>query len=386
MKKNWSSLIPFLLAVCVLVGCGKDEAAKKPKRINRDVTTFAGMEPGEVFARVGQATLTKQDVLDNISAMTKLACHKAGDQRSERRDKVIEANVKTGILPQFAQMQQMAAVISTNPVKIAKATYEDRLNSFYTNFTVKSEGPAQVRALLTAAEQKVIERTVNSQLELEAYVRQNCTNLTVTEFMITNALGKVRRWNDMIDATNAYAEATAKKISKLLEAGEDFGKLADRYSSDPEKKPGGLVDDHAAVWFSDGKSSYLDDFDKMKPGEVSSWLPSVEGKLIVKALGPDEKTKMPLYQRIVLQKGEKYPEYTRAEIVRMGTDELLAKAYSEVLKAAAEAVSVEYPHGADFFAKDLERERARARMYGTRRPGPFKENAIPPRPTAPAKK
>ena len=114
-----------------------------------------------------------------------------------------------------------------------------------------------------------------------------------------------------------------------------------------------LLDDSASMHFKDGQMTDAEKADVMKALGLADW--------------PKE-------------------GLTRAEIVRMGTDELLAKAYSEVLKAAAEAVSVEYPHGADFFAKDLERERARARMYGTRRPGPFKENAIPPRPTAPAKK
>lgn len=332
-----------VFAIAVFAGCERRDTSSLPPN------SFTAMKGSEVLVRVGDKTLTKQMVLDNISGMQKLAQHRSGGQANERRDMVIARNVRKNVFNQFCKTELVLSVTSTNGVSYSSAELEAARASFYTNFAVKGEALADVRNLLSEGERAFIERVAESKVALEAYLNKNCAGkLEVTEEEITNALARAKAWNDMVDATNRYAYAMASNIVKWAAQGQDFGKLADKYSADPEKKPGGLIDDHAAVSFSSATVSYLDTLDQMPAGKVSDILPSIEGLLIVKALGKNDKG-VPQYQRIVLLTGEKYPTYTREEIRRMGADELKTKFINEFLSETGKRVKIEYPHGEDLF-------------------------------------
>lgn len=362
MKKIVASCSIITILLLVLVGfcsfCKPNALGKLPVfNSSSFAKSYNEFQRSEVFVKVGQSSFTKADLESNILLLLKLSDIKAGSPLSIDRKNRIAKNVLANAMKHFVDIEMIRAVTSTNGLVIADDDIESGERTFYRQFLGREPTEDEI-GRLSRSERNVIRRNVAAQLELDAYLLKNCSNeLVVTEANIDQAMSQVRAWNDMVAATNAYAHAMASNIVKWVSEGRDFGELADKYSQDPDKKPGGLIDDHAAVWFSNGRTSYLDVLDQMPTGKVSDVLESIEGLLIVKALGKDPKTELPLYQRIVLQTGEPYPNYTREDLRQLGENQSREIVMGRLRGIAQAEVKVTYPHGESFFIDTNEKRK-----------------------------
>lgn len=121
-----------------------------------------------------------------------------------------------------------------------------------------------------------------------ACLRQVNPNLSldVTERDIDEFLVLVDKENALIAASNAVAYATASNVLEKIKSGEDFGRLADQYSEDPEKDEGG---DMGFIYLT-GETSYVNyepayvQLLLMKTNSVSKIMRTKFGLEIIKVL------------------------------------------------------------------------------------------------------
>ena len=335
------SIVAFLSLL--IVGCGSDIDVSYSRFLPPNVQK---LKNDAVFANVDGSKLTKGDVLVNISILKKLSEHRAGKPLEESRVKAIANNVLANVISHFTLIASVSSITRTNGVEVAEDRLQSQEDGFYGSFIRPGEQVSAVRGLLNKTERDFISRLASAQVAFDAYIAENCSNdLQVAEADIDAAMKRINDWNDMVAKTNAFAYSMASNIVKWVNEGKDFAELADKYSQDPDKKPGGLIDDHAAVSFFNGRSSYLETLDLMPKGKVSDILPSIEGLLIVKALGKDPKTGMPLYQRIVLQTGEPYQKLSRKDLRQIGENELMQALQNRLVATVRAAGKIEFPYG-----------------------------------------
>lgn len=343
-------LIFLVLGAGVFVFLKARTSCRLPTSSN---AAYAALPDSEILISVGEEKLTKADIEANVSMALKLATYRAGKDLSESTRANIADRARMGLFKQFPDRSLVhLALAGTNGVSVTEEALTAKRTAFLKKF-VRSGGSTEAAwKTLNGSERRALEGAIRSQVELDLHFSNNCSNqIVVTEEEIERALQRTRDWNAKIDATNAYAYATASNILKQVEAGADFGELADKYSQDPDKQPGGLINEPAAVYFSNGRTSYLDMLEQMPAGRVTDILECTEGLLIVKVLPVSKRTKMHDYQRIVLQTGVKYPEFTREDMIRIGKDEVRQKIYQDLLAEVRKTIKVDYPKGADFLSK-----------------------------------
>lgn len=199
-------------------------------------------------------------------------------------------------------------------------------------------------------------KELETQLAFEAKYRTFLTTVCSNRYYVTDEqVAKVKKdvqeYNARSNATNEFNFAEAKKMSaKAKEAGVDFAKLADQYSQDPEKKPGGYLGE------SD-ESDYADEphvwraVSRLKAGGVTEALELENGYGVFKVISiksaEESTTGAVAYElaRIFYRKAYVFPAQTDAEFRADVEGELREKLNKDLIRAFRKQSKVERPNG-----------------------------------------
>lgn len=159
-------------------------------------------------------------------------------------------------------------------------------------------------------------------------------------------------YNATADKTNAVIQSKAEMIVRRARAGEDFGKLADLYSEEPNKEPGGDAGELRKDDFAYDKPGVWTAVVRLRDGEISDPVDSEEGltvfklvKFTPKAKTEDQENDVYHLQRIILHRMVKASAAddvaVRMELERQARREMERKFKDDL----AAGVKLEFPSG-----------------------------------------
>lgn len=174
------------------------------------------------------------------------------------------------------------------------------------------------------------------------------SDVAISEKDIDSAIKRMDKYNARASLTNELIFANASNIVKRARAGEDFAKLADTYSQEEDKSPGGYKGECDDSDFSDEEPSFARAIWALKDGEISDVLDSVDAYTIVKMIkhvskdgGKDDSAVEIAW--IKLYKPQFYPEYSREELLKMGVKQQKAKVLTQEVRRLRKNAKIEYP-------------------------------------------
>ena len=194
-----------------------------------------------------------------------------------------------------------------------------------------------------------------ANIDFDARFRSFITTVYSNEFYITKEkVATVKKdlaaYNKRAAETNRVTLALAEDLLKRIRKGEDFGSLADRYSADPEKKPGGDLGDCDESDFTDEKHIWRI-LSRMNGGDVSDVLETEDGYAIYKVVQRNTAEQSQTasesltLSRIYFRRAYLYPHQSDDELWDDVERETREKLFAEVYKKFREQSKVTYPNG-----------------------------------------
>lgn len=193
------------------------------------------------------------------------------------------------------------------------------------------------------------DRNFNLELYANAFIEARYkAEVTITEKDIDNAIKRMDKYNAQASLTNALIFANASNIVKRARAGEDFAKLADVYSQEEDRNPGGYKGKCDASDFSDEEPSFARAIWELKDGEISDVLQSVDAYTIVKKIKHFPKSDASDDSAveiawIKLYKPQFYSDYSRKELRKMGVKQQRTKVLTQEVSRLRKKAKIEYP-------------------------------------------
>ncbi len=266
MKKN---LLILVMCLCTLLtGCGKSAKLKNGE---------------EVVAKLEGKKITANDLYDEL--------------KSQGGETVLVQMIDAYIISQEIEDDSEAKEYAENYLSQLKSYYENQgqdFDSVITNYGFANEDALLNSLISDYQKQEVAEKYIAKDLtedEINAYYEKEIFG----EQTVRHILIKPETTDEMTDdeVTEAEAEALkeAKNIIKKLKNGEDFEKLAKKYSDDPgTKEDGGLFADFTKEGVD---SDFWEASYKLKDGKFTEKpIKSAYGYHVILKISSNEKPKL----------------------------------------------------------------------------------------------
>lgn len=172
----------------------------------------------------------------------------------------------------------------------------------------------------------------------------------VTEEDVTNAISYVENYNKIAEATNKLVKARINAVLARISQGEDFSKLADEFSEDEEKEPGGDLGICDQDMFAGEGAMYIQMLSDLEEGDTTGMLKTSTGYEIIKKLpdasirAQDKKNEWHL-ARIFFRCPYFFPEQTEEELIEDLRKEKYQDLMNEIVPQFFEKAIIEYPQG-----------------------------------------
>lgn len=347
MKKanKWMGLAVF--AAACLSGCwmGSDSANTDPVKA---VASEAWNKLGDdaVVIRIGSNTCTKAKYEEYARVMLTGAEISNPGLPKEKFRVVLERNWPNMKDEVISRMLLDIGIQLTNVVDTG--TFAEKVKRSYARRLSPKKQPVTFEKIQEVMQQKGLLEAFNRNFAIDlktqtAFATTYSNELAVTDEEFKKVRANVASWNQRSQATNRLNQAEANHVRRLLDEGGDFAKLADTYSQDAEKNPGGDMgecDLHSLAFAGMDvetfeQTPYWLTVNSLKDGEVSPVLETNFGWEIVKMIGHVTQTNsntgvgMIHLARIYFRRAYTYPEQDdddfRADMLVEKRDELLKK-------------------------------------------------------------
>jgi peptidyl-prolyl cis-trans isomerase SurA len=227
-------------------------------------------------------------------------------------------SLKLNILNELINNQILLAHASRAGVDISEAEVDKRLVDLRTPYSdeefqkkLKDQGMGLNDLRQQVRDSVLVEKLINKEItsrvsvsdsELAEYYERNKASFNVPEtqyhlaqILVTPARDpQLRNLADDDAKTPAAAERKIKALSTRLRQGEDFEKLAQAYSEDPNTVSGGGDMGFIPASALASQSKILMALQSLKVGQVSGIIRDTEGYHIVKILGREDAGQRPL--------------------------------------------------------------------------------------------
>lgn len=285
----------------------------------------------------------------------------SSDFRIKLRDRLLERFAVEALPKMMALSSEIARRIETDPA----ATLGVKLQMASSFGCDGEDFDAVRRKVVKAGLGDVLDRKVEMESRLLIlFSEKTFPELKVSEADVDRYIEYSRKLAAKAKESNAKAEALAQELCRRIRAGEDFGKMADEYSQDPETKKGsggyaGEMDreDFKMMQMEDVWSRLW----KLKPGEILGPVnaEATGGWVIYKVVERIEKgalTGVPCLKiaRILLREFMDIPivgrDEARRHVYQVRADQVQKK-FFEDLKTKSR---ISFPHGIDFLPEDVQ--------------------------------
>ena len=207
--------------------------------------------------------------------------------------KVTDAKVakfKTRQLKPFSntilQRTMIETCLAKSNVVLQASVESEKKKGFQRKYGQNGETFEQLVAKLEAAGFGAeFKRNFDFDVRYACFVEHAYSNMChVTDEDVEKTKKRLANYNARANATNEWMLAEAEKVlAEARRPGADFAKLADKYSQDTERKPGGDLGDCDENDFSDDMSIWRT-LSRMKEGGVSSVIETDDGYAIFKVV------------------------------------------------------------------------------------------------------
>ncbi len=304
-----------------------------------------------LIVRVNGVDITYGAITRQVDMMAVLLKNKVPTISADKVKRFKERNIKRFSDDLFRKTIFSTCLAHSNIVATA-ATRTQVENEFRKNYGAKGQTMAQLKDVVAKAGYL---KDLEADLETEARILTFVTTVYSNRYYISEAVVDTHRknveaFNQRAAATNELNLALAGQVAQRAKAGEDFAKLADQYSQDPEKNPGGSLGECDENDFGDDKNVWRALL-SLKPGAVTPVLEIEDGYAIYKLLGrvSAEESNSGLetlkVSRIFFRRAFQFPEQSREEFRADIERELREKLFGEIYMAFRRGSKVERPNG-----------------------------------------
>lgn len=380
-----TAIIISVLALMFLVGCGNDADTALARRTNGEIrkevprkptdkrrivvgnTAWDSLSNGVVVAVWRNNKLTKADFnrhVDFMSALIRNRRPKISDDKLEKLVKKQFPKVKDELLTRLMLLNGLAL---TNTEAEVVATRKEIEKRYAKTFCSKGQDfDGLCKAMEGQGHLKLLQQRIEEDARIEtALATTYAKRLRVTETEYSNTVERVAAYNRMAKATNDCNWVTATNVLKRLAAGEPFEKLADQYSQDPDKNPGGDMGecDASSLKFGPGttddfvKTPYWKAISSLKDGEHTDILETDVGLEIIKrhnyiaATNSNSGAPAVHLSRIYFRTPYIYPDQTEEDFRADLADEKRETFMKELFEQLQKKDKVFYPKGEAIFPK-----------------------------------
>ena len=319
--------------------------------------TYAELPTNSVLVKVGSSSMTKLQFEELVAAKVALLKHKRPRVKADKLDG-IRQNIRMREWLGLAPQMLLAEAAWTNGIAISPKE-EAALRARYAQTYRKGRETLDqtLKKALTAEQRKLFGEQLRRDLLAQAYLAKHfAVQMAVSATDVSNQVAMTKAYNARAAATNALIFATASNILARARGGEDFGKLADKYSEDASKEPGGDMGFCAASDYSMDPPRVWHAIRSLKPGEITDVLETEDGIEIIKFLGDKDvdagdETDVTMHLARILWRQpiifDDDPEFLRQEL----RAERKRNAVAAALKGCRQTILVQFPNGEDIFKK-----------------------------------
>ncbi len=353
-------LLFFIAMILALGGCSRTE--EPASKVNANVvssnavtTAYSKVEPSQLLVAVNDHVLTKRDVENEVDLQIKLYDYKEKSKSKRQRLRKNRENLARSIVSSYIPRMILVDIANTSnyqPTAEMRVAYENRvLKTFnvqgmtFDQFC-KSLGP----------QEKYLRVRIENDLLTENFLKNTYSNeLTFTEEDIDHTIVRFKRLNDAGIATNKLVRVFANEICKRAKGGEDFAKLANTYSQDADKEPGGDLGECTQNSFQLEPEIWNHVFN-LKAGEVSDVIETKYGFYIYKcreraSIDDNNASTIPVLSEIYFKKAMDFPERTREELRAEGEKQQREELLKRLFKEHREKLRIRAPNMKVLFPK-----------------------------------
>lgn len=307
--------------------------------------------PNRVLVRVNGIDITRAKLDRHVDFMVVLLKNKNPKVTPEKVKSFKARNLKR-FSNELLLKTMLTTCLAESNVIVSAEMRQNIERDFAKNYGKKKQSYAQIRDVV---EHAGFSRELEESLAFESRFKTFVTTIYSNRYYVTDAQVKkyrerVENFNKVAMATNEVNRALAQKALARVNSGENFAKLADELSQDPEKQPGGLVGQCDEHDFEDAKQVWMA-VSSLKVGGVTGVIDLEDGFAIyrVNARKSAEESESGAealeLSRIFFRRAFMFPaqsdEDFRADIEK----ELRATLFNDIVKAFRAQSKVEYPEG-----------------------------------------
>ena len=245
------------------------------------------------------------------------------------------------------------ATASAEREKVSAVVREEMAAKFSTGTGSNALDFAQIVSKLPEDERKCFNESFESDVGAETFFRIAYSDeWNLSDAAVAQALTNLVEYNARAQATNIVAFALATNVWEQALAGVDFGELADKYSQEDDKKPGGDLGECGKVDFSDDEETW-EAIAALEPGGVTPPLLTYSGIEIFKLIkkvpadesdsGEEALHLAHIMFRRAMEVQDYTPESYRKEMETVGRN----KRMKAVLLQEWKRATVQFPNGQD---------------------------------------
>ena len=241
----------------------------------------AKRNPNQILVQVNGVNITWRQLERHLDMMLAVMRNRKGlakDKIAQFRKKNIKPVSDT-----LLQRTVMDTCLKASNVVVTAGARAEVEREYLKRFGKKGQTFPQLKEhMAKAGFAKEFDATFDFDARLKTFLTTVHSNTYyVSEAYLEKVKADIAAFNKRAAATNRLTEARAADILKRARAGEDFGKLANAFSEDTEKEPGGALGDCDASDFADDKEVW-NKLNAMKPGEISDLFTLDDGYAIFK--------------------------------------------------------------------------------------------------------
>ena len=236
--------------------------------------------------------------------------------------------------------------LCTNKVNVSKAVRTEMMNRYRASFCRRRQSFEDLRDFMREAEaEDAFLRCFEEDMKIDSALRLAYPEkLAVTDSDISNAVRNVVEYNNRAAATNVAICVLATNVLARIKAGGDFAALADEFSMDENKNPGGDLGECTIASFSEEGDECLAGVAALKVGDVSDIIQGNSGYLIIKKTGESS------YSQIFFRKPYEMEVLSGAALVEELKKEKRTALLEELMPSFVKSARIEFPRG-DIFLK-----------------------------------
>ena len=338
----------FCLLIGASVGCSK--SGEGPKT-----------EKDLVLLEVNGHSLRQSDYdlrLKTRLRLLEIALPKVEFKRSREN---AEMSIRAGLADEFLQQTLLETAANdffrTNQVPpslrsgVEKAARTEVLGTFSAMNGSNKVTFAEMTASLPERERACFVASVEGQVAVETFCRIAYSNeWMLSEAAVQRGLTNLVTYNQHVQATNRVAFAFATNVWKQALGGSDFGQLADKYSQEVDKKPGGDMGECGKVDFEDDDETWAA-ISALKEGGITPPLMTFNGieifKLIKKVPATESNSKEDAVHlaRILFRRAVEVQDYTPESFRKEMESANRSKRMRQTLVAEWKRATVQFPNG-----------------------------------------